>query len=166
MKILILGNSGCGKSTLARKLAKKYNIACCHMDDLVWNGQIKRPHEIRTELLNKFLSNNNSWVIEGMSHSEWMKETYELCDYFFLLKINNIKAWGRIYKRYLKKKFGLEKGHKETLQYLRSLHKIRKDYTQNVIPEIKQKMQNYKNKSFVVHNFNQVIKIIDKDINR
>ena len=36
MKILILGNSGCGKSTLARNLAKKYNLACCHMDDIVW----------------------------------------------------------------------------------------------------------------------------------
>ena len=64
-------------------------------------------------------------------------------------------------KRYLKKKLGKESGHKENLSYLRNLHKIRKNYAKNVLPDIKQKMKDREDKSYVIHNFCDVCKIID-----
>ena len=124
------------------------------------NGK-KRNYEDRKEILNNFLKDNKSRVIEGMSHSAWMEDLYDLCDYFFLLKISDFKAWGRIYKRFVKKKLKIEKGHKENLKYLRNLHRIRKKYKKETLPEIKQTMEKYKEKSFVVKNLKCVERIIE-----
>ena len=87
MKIFITGNSGCGKTTSANKIAEKYNIPVCSLDDFVWQDNVvpsvKREYSERKKLLDEFLK-NESWVIEGMSHSEWMLDVYRLADLIFL----------------------------------------------------------------------------------
>lgn len=159
MKIFITGNSGCGKSTMSRKLAKDHNLSLCPLDDIVWDKDKKRPHEVRTEILNEFLKNEN-WVIEGMSHSPWMHEVYQQADYIFLLQISDRVARWRIRKRHIKKKLGLEKGHKEGKDYVKNLYKIREDYKREIIPEIEERLKGFSDKSFVVKNIKEVNKII------
>lgn len=163
MKIFITGNSGCGKSTMARKLAKKYNLSLCPLDDIVWNNGTKRTHEEREKILLDFFSNNDNWILEGMSHSPWMHKVYADADYIFLLKISDRLARWRIRKRSIKKKLGLEKGHKEGKGFVKHLYEIRQNYKDEVIPEIEERMENeYKEKSYVVNNIKQVINIIKK----
>jgi len=146
---------------MAKKLAKQYSLNLCHLDDIVWENNKKRNHNERKQILTKFLLCEN-WVMEGMSHSEWMHEAYKQADYIFLLNTNYHLASFRVLKRYFKKKLGLEKGHKETLKSVKNLFKIRKDYEQNIIPEIKERMNFYKNKSFVVKKINQVYENVNK----
>ena len=65
-----------------------------------------------------------------------MHELYSIVDIVILLKPPITLSKYRIVKRYVKKKLRLEKGHKETLKYVKKLFKIFDEYEQNVIPEI------------------------------
>ncbi len=66
MKIAIIGYSGAGKSTLARKLGEKYAIPVLHMDKLHWKpGWVENKAENEREALNRFMDENDSWVIDG-----------------------------------------------------------------------------------------------------
>lgn len=165
MKIFITGNSGCGKSFIANKLSKEHNIKICSLDNLVWKNNLKRSYEERENLLNDFLLKNNSWVIEGMSHNNWMHEVYKQADHIFILKTSNFLAKTRIIKRFIKKKLGIEKGHKETLKSLKNLFKIRKEYQENIMPEIIENLKVYNDKTNEVKNYKQIKKIIT-DFNR
>ncbi|MBO5304829.1 MAG: hypothetical protein J6A99_04050 [Clostridia bacterium] len=136
MKILITGNSGCGKSTQAKKIAKLLNYRVIHLDDIVWDNGKKRDGALRKEILSSYLNTEENQVFEGSSHSEWMHELYSTVDIVILLKPPIILSKYRIVKRYVKKKLRLEKGHEETLKYVKKLFKIFDEYEQNVIPEI------------------------------
>ncbi|MEM0911189.1 MAG: shikimate kinase [Pseudomonadota bacterium] len=67
-KTVIFGNSSSGKSTLAKHLASSDNIGHLDLDTVAW-----APTSPPTRLLladsqieiNRFLSKNDSWVIEG-----------------------------------------------------------------------------------------------------
>jgi adenylate kinase family enzyme len=67
-RILIFGNSASGKSTLAAKLALDSSLAHLDLDSLAWlpTETPQRRPLIQTEaLIEEFLVNNDSWVIEG-----------------------------------------------------------------------------------------------------
>lgn len=66
MKISIIGYSGSGKSTLAKTLGEHYNIPVLHMDSVHFleNWQERDKTEFN-EIVNKFIENNESWVIDG-----------------------------------------------------------------------------------------------------
>jgi len=68
MRVLVFGNSGSGKTTLAVKLAEEHGLAHLDLDSIVWEpGEIAvlRPTEATTASLAGFLSQHDSWVIEG-----------------------------------------------------------------------------------------------------
>jgi len=68
MRVLIVGNSGSGKTTLARTLAVKHRLAHLDLDSIVWEpGQIaiQRPADAIAASLRRFLSDHDTWVIEG-----------------------------------------------------------------------------------------------------
>ena len=68
MRVLILGNSGSGKSTLAAQLAETHALPSLDLDTIVWEpGQIavQRPPEAVLADLQAFLSDHDSWIIEG-----------------------------------------------------------------------------------------------------
>jgi len=112
------------------------NCQVIHLDDIVWENGEKRNSNFRKEILSTYLSNSDNQVYEGSSHSEWMHALYRVADMVILLKPSVFLAKYRIIKRYLKKKFHLEKGHKESLKYVKNLFKIFDKYQQDVIPEI------------------------------
>jgi len=67
-KILIFGNSGAGKSTLAKKLKFKFELQHLDLDILAWldtQPPSRRPLNESYNDIDEFLSENNSWVIEG-----------------------------------------------------------------------------------------------------
>jgi adenylate kinase family enzyme len=67
-KILIFGNSGSGKSTLAKQLSDKYSLEHLDLDVLAWSNSvqpIRKPITESKKNIDKFLLENDSWVIEG-----------------------------------------------------------------------------------------------------
>lgn len=64
----IIGNMGSGKTTLAKKIAKKLNISNLDLDTIFWKGPYKNKqiNPLRGIELEKFLAQNNDWVIEGV----------------------------------------------------------------------------------------------------
>jgi len=163
MKIFITGNSGCGKTTSANKIAEKYNIPVCSLDDFVWQDNVvpsvKREYSERKKLLDEFLK-NESWVIEGMSHSEWMLDVYRLADLIFLYETSDFVCKYRIIKRSIKKRLGLQKGYTENWKHIKQLFNIREEYKQKTIPEIKRNTLCL-NKLYCVKKHNQIIKLCD-----
>lgn len=100
MKIQICGYSGSGKSTLARALGEKYNIPVLHMDNVNWYGDWQyRSDEEKTEIVNKFLSENESWVIDG-NYTAVSPERFSECDVFILLLFNRFYCFKNCLSRY------------------------------------------------------------------
>ncbi len=67
-KIVIFGNSGSGKTTLAKMLSVKYSFSHLDLDTLAWLDTTppeRTPAKESCIMINKFLNNNEKWVIEG-----------------------------------------------------------------------------------------------------
>lgn len=66
MKIAVMGYSGSGKSTLAAKLAQYHSFPLLHLDKVHWlAGWKPRDLESQRDILQKFMEENSSWVIDG-----------------------------------------------------------------------------------------------------
>ncbi|MCR5741205.1 MAG: AAA family ATPase [Gammaproteobacteria bacterium] len=99
MKIEICGYSGSGKSTLAKELSKLYNLPILHLDKVNFKENWKeRDKEEMTRLIREFLSENESWVIDG-SYFNRAKERFELADYIIIMKFNPFVSGYRVIKR-------------------------------------------------------------------
>lgn len=104
IKIQICGYSGSGKSTLARALGEKYNIPVLHMDSVNWYGNWQyRSDEEKTEIVNEFLSENESWVIDG-NYTKICPQRFSECDLFILVQFNRFYCFNKCYARYKKYK--------------------------------------------------------------
>lgn len=103
MKIAIMGYSGSGKSSLARILSQRYNLPVLHLDTVQFlaNWQ-ERDHEERIEIVNAFLYDNDSWIIDGNYSSLYYQRRIEEADIIILLLFSRINCLYRCFKRYLK----------------------------------------------------------------
>ena len=81
MKIAIFGNSGSGKSTLARKLTADGKAAFLELDSIVWEPDkiavLRKPAEMNADL-EKFLAENENWVVEGC-YGELIEKILPFC---------------------------------------------------------------------------------------
>ncbi len=68
-RIVIFGNSGSGKSTLAAEKAELQACAHLDLDTVAWDPEAgtptRRPLDASAGLVEPFLADNESWVIEG-----------------------------------------------------------------------------------------------------
>ena len=67
-KIAIFGNSGAGKSTLAKQLAESNGLKSFDLDTVAWQPSVppqRMPLEDSRAEIDRFMSLNESWVIEG-----------------------------------------------------------------------------------------------------
>ena len=67
-KVIIFGNSGSGKSTLAKKLSDKHNLAHLDLDTVAWDMNpepVRKPIAKSKQVIDKFVADNNAWVVEG-----------------------------------------------------------------------------------------------------
>jgi len=66
MKVIILGNAGAGKSTLARKLIASQPAARLSLDEVAFQGGAeRRPLQDSVEAVKRWISEQDSWIIEG-----------------------------------------------------------------------------------------------------
>jgi adenylate kinase family enzyme len=66
MKVIILGNAGAGKSTLARKLIARQPAARLSLDEVAFQGGTeRRPLQDSVEAVKRWISEQDSWIIEG-----------------------------------------------------------------------------------------------------
>jgi adenylate kinase family enzyme len=66
MKVIILGNAGAGKSTLARKLIARHPAARLSLDEVAFQGGAeRRPLQDSVEAVRRWISEQDSWIIEG-----------------------------------------------------------------------------------------------------
>lgn len=156
-KIRIIGCSGAGKTFLSNYLCDKYGIPQFDLDNMVWNNSdyygIKNNNETRMLLLNKALE-CNKWIIEGIYYKKWVKKTFDDADIILVLYTPVYICIYRVIKRFIKRKFKLEKGRKETFKSLISLIYYIYKYNNNEFPKILLLLKEYGNK--VIHIDNKI----------
>ena len=163
MKIHIIGCSGTGKTYLATSLAKKYNIPHFDLDDLQWDKNaatygVKNPVEKRNSLLQQLLQ-RESWIIEGVYYA-WVQESFEKADVIYVLDIPKYIYKSRIIVRFIKRKLRLEQGKKETIRSLCNLLKWTNTFQNKNLKEIKEILENYKDKVVWITSTQEVDKLI------
>jgi len=66
MKVIILGNAGAGKSTRARKLIARQPAARLSLDQVAFaGGTERRPLQDSVDAVRRWISEQESWIIEG-----------------------------------------------------------------------------------------------------
>ena len=100
MKIQIIGFSGAGKSTLGKQLGKLYNLPILHMDSLNFlSNWVERDRFEFNNIVDEFLDNNDSWVIDG-NYFRISPKRYEQADLVIYLKYNRLTCLKGVIKRY------------------------------------------------------------------
>lgn len=100
MKIQIIGYSGSGKSTLAKILGEHLNIKYLHLDNTHFYGDWKeRSVEEQTQIVDKFLNENDDWVIDGNYSKVSPKRFYE-SDITIFLNFNRFYCYKMAKRRY------------------------------------------------------------------
>jgi adenylate kinase family enzyme len=98
-KILIIGSSGAGKSTFARRLGEATGLPVIHLDRLFWNaGWVETPKEEWRERVEKFLRENDRWIMDG-NFSGTMEMRMTAADTVIFLETPRTVCIYRILKR-------------------------------------------------------------------
>ena len=163
MKIHIIGGSGTGKSYVSERISKLYQIPHFDLDNIYWDNEAitygaKMPIEKRTKKLCEILKNNN-WIIEGVFY-DWLNDSFALADYIFILKVNPIVYNYRIIRRFIRRKLGVEKSKKETLQSLKDLLIWTNKYQKRNVPKILSFLEQYQSKVVVVEKSEEILNYI------
>ena len=104
MKIVITGFSGAGKSTLAQNLGNHYNIPVLHMDSLHFKENWKERDNTEFEqLVQEFMQNNDSWIIDG-NYRSIATNRFTEADQLIFLNYNRLTCLINAVKRYKKYK--------------------------------------------------------------
>ncbi len=165
MKIAIIGYSGSGKSTLAKFLSSQYKIPLLYLDTVHWLASWnERESSESLEIVEKFLNNNDNWVIDGNYTKLYQKERLQQADYIIFMNFNRINCLYRAHKRNFTYKNRnresitdgcIEKIDREFLWWL--LHNGRK---KSVINKYKRIITQYKEKTFVIKNQRELDKFM------
>lgn len=100
MKIQIIGYAGSGKSTLAKNLGEIFNIPVLHMDNTKFYGNWQvRTIDEQAKICQKFLDENDSWVIDG-NYSQVCPQRFKESDMTIYMNFNRFKCFWSAYKRY------------------------------------------------------------------
>ena len=161
MKIHIIGGSGTGKSYIADILSKQFKVPHFDLDDIFWDNNsqyygIKMPINRRIKLLEKILQEEN-WIIEGVYY-KWLEDSFKKADYIFILNVSTWVYKYRIILRFLKRKVGIAKGKKETIESLIKLIKWTDNYNKETIPKIIDFLEPYKKKVIVLESAIDILK--------
>ena len=168
MKYLVMGHSGSGKSSLAKLISDSYNIPLMYLDCVHfssnWNS---RSDEEAISMLNKFMNDNDSWVVDGNYFRFILEERLQKADKVVILLFNRFSCLVRAYKRYFKYKGKIREsiapGCYETmdLEFIKwILFEGRTKKRMKVFNEI---INNNKDKVVVIRNQKELDKFIEKE---
>lgn len=158
MKIYIIGIVGTGKTYLANKLSNELNIKNYELDSIVYNKNIKNDNAIIENKFNNIIKNDN-WIIEDVLRPQFQK-ALELCDKIIFMDINIYKRNYRLIKRYIKRKFKLDKTpYENNLKNLKQLLKWSNEYEKDKVNRLKL-IENYQNKTITIHNNKDIKNLI------
>ena len=165
MKIHIIGCSGSGKTYLAKKLSDKYHISHFDLDDIQWddNAQgygVKMAPEKRNALLQGMLY-NEEWIIEGVYYA-WVQQSFDEADIIYVLDMPKYLYKTRIIIRFVKRKLGIQKGKKETLESVGNLLKWTDTFQSKNLKEIKRILEKYDSKVIWISSKKDIQKIIQE----
>ena len=158
-KIYIIGHVGSGKSTLAKVLSKKYKIPYYELDKIVWNDLIgiKRNKEETIKIFNNII-NKKSFIIEDVGR-DIFKEGIKKSEIIYYIKLNKIRLYYRVTKRWIKQKFNLEQyNYNPTIKSLSQMF----IWLHNDIKKIKIKIKNIlkNNSNLIILNKRKIKKLI------
>lgn len=149
MKIRIIGGPGSGKSFLAERLSKQLGIPHHDLDDLQWDNaadsyETKRDPRERDALLLQLLQNDD-WIIEGVYYA-WCGQCFAEADRIYVLNVPRRTYRYRIIRRFVRRKLGLERGKRESVNSLTKLLRWADKYQSVDLPEIGRLLEPYADK--------------------
>lgn len=98
---MVIGYSGAGKSTLARALAGSRCAPVLHLDRLYWlPGWHERDPEQMRGMLDAFLKEHDSWVIDGTYSRFLFEQRLEAADEIVILALPRLVCLARAWRRY------------------------------------------------------------------
>lgn len=101
MKIAVIGYSGSGKSTLSRKLGEKYGLPVLHIDTVEFKPNwVIRSLPEKQRIVAEFLSQNDSWVIDGNYGKLLFWERMEQADKIIMMRFSRLQSFLRVIRRY------------------------------------------------------------------
>ena len=170
MKILIIGPLGAGKSSLAYAINKKYDVPRLNLDEVhrVKGGGYRNEEE-QFAILNDFLKNNSSWVMEGCQKTLYEKVNPDL---IVDMRISRLLAIWRFTLRFIKAKKLIGKNvspelhvqanhyRKITLSKILDWDSANKEINQQIADYLRNiKIPNYQCKGF--SDYQKVFEVID-----
>ena len=122
MKIAIVGYSGSGKSTLARFLSEELRAPVLYLDTVHWlPGWKERPREETRAIVQKFLDENDSWIIDGSYGKVHYQRRMDEADKIIFLNFNRFTCLRRAFKRRKeykgKNRFSMTEGCEERISW-------------------------------------------------
>ena len=85
MKVILLGNAGSGKSTLSKKLISLQPAARLSLDEVAFESSTeRRPLQQSIADVKRFISENESWIIEGC-YADIIEQILEYCEELIFL---------------------------------------------------------------------------------
>ena len=157
-KIYISGGPGSGKTTYARRLSKQLGIPHFDLDEVKWINHKgifsqKRPKEERIALLNKILTENKNWILEGVYFQDWIIPVVEQADKIIILKPSRwLRQW-RIIRRSMRRALHIDpKKHKENPIVLWNLLSWSHVYETKYLPILMEKVQRFGKECEIIEN--------------
>ena len=158
-KITIFGGPGTGKTRLADILSDMFNLPVYHLDAFQFENDWKpRPKDVRDAKILETVE-KDSWIIEGVYYA-WVTESFQMADFIYVLDLPSYIYKYRIIIRFIKRKFGLGTGKKESLKSLYNLLKWTNQFQNKNLKEIAKILEKYDNKVVWISGSREIDEII------
>ncbi|MGG5460938.1 topology modulation protein [Clostridium sp. B9] len=168
MKAIIVGCPGAGKSVFTRRINKVLNYPVMHLDKVYHTvGKSHITREELVEAVNKFASKHEKWIIDG-NYISTLEFRVKLADTVILLNIPSEVCLRNIYYReeeYIKNCSNREDMSKDfDGTVTEEFASFVKSFEVDTLPRVKEIVEKYKEKIFIViNNYDEIEKVI-KDL--
>ena len=167
MRISIIGYSGAGKSTAARMLGEKLGIPVLHLDTVYhMPGWQVRPNEESIDIVSKFMTDNDSWIMDGNYKAIIQQQRFEQSDIIIFFDFDRITCFCRAFGRYLKyrgkSRPDMTQGCNEKfdLEFARWI--LKDGRTPQKVQGYKNMCQKYADKVVIIRNQRQLDELLEK----
>ena len=100
MRIVIIGYPGSGKEALADYIENRYYCAKLCLDRVVFENETKeRSRALTEDMLDRFMKENISWVIEVDDFDVMFKERMEIADKIVIMKYRRLTCLFKYLRR-------------------------------------------------------------------